>query len=205
MWTDFVNEIFVINLVERKDRWMQINEELRSRHINFRTWFAVKEDDGRQGLLKTMIALFEHCVIAQYNRVCIFEDDARILRPNFNEIMNTCIEQLPQDFHLFYLGGNVWKKPFRKSRNILKTPAIYTSHAIIYNKAAIEYILHELGKNKYNAYDVLLVKTIQELNNCYCAYPLLVSQRNGYSDISKKDINYEKFIEVRYNQKTKGL
>lgn len=205
MWTDFVNEIFVVNLMERTDRWKQINDELRSRHINFRTWFAVKEDDGRQGLLKTMKSLFEHCVTAQYSRVCVFEDDARILRPNFNEIMITCIDQLPKDFDLFYLGGNVWKKPFRKSPNILQTPAIYSSHAIIYNKTAIEYILHELGKNSHKAYDVLLVKTIQQINKCYCAYPLLVSQKNGYSDISKKEIDYEKFIEARYNEKTKGL
>lgn len=205
MWTDFVNEVFVVNLLERKDRWMKVNEHLRKLQINFRTWFAIKDSDGRKGLIRTMISLFEHCVTAGYSRACVFEDDIKILRPNFNEIMELCVQQLPKDFHLFYLGGNVWEKPVRKDRNILKTPAIYSSHAIIYNKPAIEYILHELSKDKYKEYDVLLVKTIQSLNNCYCAYPLLISQQNGYSDIMGKEINYEKFIEARYHEKTKGL
>jgi len=203
MWTDFVDATFVVNLADRKDRLALVNEELAKHSISFVTWTAVKDQDGKKGLRDTMRYLFLHCVEAGYKRVCVFEDDVDILLADFNEIMENCVEQLPKDFHLFYMGGRVVNKPVRISPNILQSTAIYSTHAVIYTKETIQKVLLRLGKNI--PYDDLLVTYVQQLGKTYCAFPLLISQLPGHSDIEKRYIDWTPHLDKKYEKMTKGI
>lgn len=203
MWTDFVDNVFLLNLEERSDRLDASEKELNRFDIPYTRWSAIKDFDGKAGLKLSIVQLFQYCLKNEYKRICVLEDDFSVLRTNFNELMDKCIEQLPEDFHLFYMGGNVWKQPTRKSANILQTPAIYSTHAIIYTKESMEYILKQLDSPL--PYDTILVNSIQKLNKTYCSFPLLISQKNGYSDILKKEVKYDVYIEKRYEEKTKGI
>lgn len=205
MWTEFVDEIFLVNIVDRFDRLVYVEKELGKHDIGFTRWSATKNEDGEKGLRDTMRLLFENCLEMGYERVCVFEDDVKILGSEFNDVMAKCCKQLPDDFDLFYMGGNVHKKPIRFSENLIRTPAIYSSHAIIYSRKAIEFILAQLIFNYKDAYDVILADTIQKRNKCYCSFPLLASQQTGYSDIKKRNVNYEVHIEKKYAEKTSGL
>lgn len=203
MWTDFVDVVFVVNLEQRKDRMNETAKQLDRHRIKFWRWAAVKDDDGERGLRETMHQLLTHSVQSGYKRICVFEDDINILRENFNDLLAAACDQVPKDFHMLYMGGNIFKQPFRKSANIVKVPIIYSTHAIIYSAEAIQYILQKFDVNQ--PYDRMLVNDIQRINKVYCAFPLLVSQRTGYSDIAKKEKDYRGVIESRFAKKTKNI
>lgn len=203
MLNDFVDKVFVINLVEREQRLKDTTGILEYHNIDFTIWPAIKQDDGKFGLRLTMSQLFRYCLEMEYERVCVFEDDIKIVCIDFLPTVEKCLAQLPTAFDLFYFGGNIWKTPTKISENLLFTPCIYSTHAVIYSRDAIQRIINKLHQSK--AYDVILVEGIQKQNMCYCAYPLLISQRSGYSDVENKNINYEVFIEKRYHEKTRGL
>jgi len=198
-----MNNIFLVNLYERADRLEQATAELGAHGVAFKVWQAIKKEDGRMGLILTMKELFIHCLKNDYQRVLVFEDDVKILAPEFATTVANCVQQLPPDFDLFYLGCNLYGEVKKYSQNLLSANGMYSSHAVLYSKKAIRKILRLLNDAKI--YDTMLVNTIQKEDNCYCSFPLLVSQHFGYSDIAKREINYEKFIEKRYAEKTKGL
>lgn len=200
---DFVDEVFVVNLFSRPDRLQSVTKELEKFDIKFHTWAATKSEDGRRGLRMTMVELFLYCIDQNLKRVCVFEDDIKIISENFTELLSDCFEQLPEDFHLFYMGGRLLKPPTKKSKNILQTSIMYATHAVIYSRFAIEYLLKKMEDQR--AYDTIIVGTIQMKNKCYCSYPLLVSQKQGYSDIEKMKVNYEKYIEETFAKKTMGI
>ena len=74
--------VFVINLPERVERKKHVSDTFESFNIPFITWSAIKNEDGKKGLRETMRLLFLHCIAAGYKRVCVFEDDAKIIRQN---------------------------------------------------------------------------------------------------------------------------
>ncbi len=195
---------FIINLPNRPDRLAKIKAQLDKFGIFYYVWAATKNEDGKKGLVETMRELFAHCAGMDYDNVFVFEDDSRILSDEFLEIIYKCVLQLPKDYELFYAGCNLHGKCKRYSENLIEGTGFYSSHAVMYSKAAIFRIL-SLLKNYNCAYDELLVKEIQREGNTFCSFPLLVSQENGYSDIAKRNVNYEKFIEKRYEEKTNGL
>jgi GR25 family glycosyltransferase involved in LPS biosynthesis len=203
MLNDHVDKVFVVNLLERWERMERTAAELSRHGVKYEPWAAIKKNNGEQGLRETMKHLFEHVLYKGYSRVCVFEDDIRILVESFKEQFDDCIANCPADFSLFYLGANLWHKPMRYRKNVLKVTGAYSTHAVIYSREAIEQILSFLHKEK--AYDRILVDHIQPGLNCFCAYPLLITQYNGFSDIAKKEVDYQKFLEQRYWERTKDI
>jgi len=204
MWTDFVDELFIINMQVREDRLKETIAELERHHIKANVFLAQYKRNGVEGLRNTMEYLLQYCIDNRYERVCLFEDDIKIMQPNFNELALYCTMQLPDYFDLFYFGANLWRKPVKFSSNLMVGTSMYSTHAIIYSRKAMEFILAKI-KQLTIPYDALLVDTIQQYGRCFCAYPLLMSQRSGYSDIKKKVVNYDKYIEKRYEERTNGV
>lgn len=166
-------------------------------------WEATKNDNGRLGLIETMKRLFTSFLKTEEMQLFVLEDDFKILTDDYPEIINECIKQLPDDFDLFYAGCNLYGHCSRFSENLLKADGMYSSHAIIYSRKAIEKLLPHLDAAE--TYDVTLVNTIQKDGNSYCSFPLLISQQTGMSDIMNKVVNYEVFLEKRFTEKTKHL
>jgi hypothetical protein len=59
-----------------------------------------------------------------------------------------------------------------------------------------------MNYNKPN--DVLIQEIIQPLGRCYASYPMIFTQRSGYSDIEKKEMNQD-YIVRRFTQQTQKL
>lgn len=194
---------YIINLPNRPDRLQTISQQLQFLGIPFNVWSAIKHENGRLGLTLTMEQLFAHCLKNNYDNVFVFEDDAKILTNEYIEIIDKCIHQLPENYDLLYAGCNLHGKCKRYSENLLIASGMYSSHSILYSRQAIEKILPLL--HTYNTYDKLLVEEIQPYESSFCSYPLLVTQESGYSDIAGKEVNYDRYIEKRYNEKTKGI
>lgn len=193
----------LVSLPEREDRRTKAMEELSFHQIPFYIWMATKDEDGRRGLVKTMRSLLTFCVESDFNNVLIFEDDLKIVNPGIGEIFSDCMDELPENYDLLYLGPNLSIEPKKYSAHLLRGTGMYSTHAVMYSRAAIEFILEVLDENE--AYDITLVKKVQPGMQSYCTFPMLVSQHNTYSDIGKREIDYTKFLEKRFKEKTKDL
>lgn len=198
-----IDATILVNLPRRDDRRIKAMDDLAGHGIPFYLWMATEDKDGKKGLVKTMRSLLTYCIENDFRNVLIFEDDLKILNPYIGQLLNSCIEELPLEYDLLYLGCNMHGTPKRHSKKLLQAVGMYSSHAILYSRSAIEYILELLDDNE--AYDITLVKKVQPGMQCYCVCPMLVSQHNGYSDIEGREVDYTKFLEKRFHEKTRNI
>ena len=222
-WTDYFDEIFLINLPDRPERLADATTELNKYEIPFKVWDAFKDDNGVYGLNFTMQSLFLHCTENKNKRTLVFEDDVQFVNdPSF--FMPKCVEQLqisdngPLPWEMFYLGLNMDNEnnlfPGFVDNNLLAVDFCYATHAVAYTGEAIIKILERLAyqralvskfSSNLKPFDQIINETIGlGIRTRLCTYPLLATQADGYSDIEKKNSTFE-YIEQRYNNSIKHL
>lgn len=205
-WTNWFEQRYLINLPSRIDRLEHASHELSRYDITFKTFHAIKHDNGVEGLRQTMLSLLKTAIDKNWISLLVFEDDVRFVADP-NEFMPACISQLTElpQYDLFYLGANT-HIPFERflSPNVLPLKNAYAMHAVAYSAIGIHKAYRSIKNNPGLPIDVCIEKDVQPDGNCYCAYPLLATQRNNYSDIDKKDVSYD-YIESRFSDNTKGL
>lgn len=196
-------DTLIVSLKEREDRRANVFKEFSAVGVPpvFSVWYATKDEDGRQGLIKTMREIFANRLSSDdQTPLLIFEDDMKIINPGYQKNLAKCLSQLPPDFDLMYLGCNLSGFCIRYSDNLISASGMFSSHAILYSRAAMESILPDL--EGASTYDGALVEGIQQRGKCFCTYPMLVSQTDGYSDIMKKEVRYQRFLEDRFARRT---
>lgn len=187
------DKIILINLPSRPDRLHRATEELlRNGITNFMVFPAIEKEDGAEGLFYTMMAIFEKCAEAGYQKVLMLEDDAKFLmQPAF--IISECLKYLDEriNWDLIHLGPNTqchfgeWK-----TRYLLPLSAGLATHAIVYSAAAIKKIIDMDLVWEGIPFDQLLDSKIQSQGYSYCTYPLLATQYDDYSNIEKTNVTY---------------
>lgn len=201
-WTDFLDAIYCISLPESKERRQLFRDEMKKYDIPFSIWPAIKKDNGAKGLRATFIDIFTIAVQNDFNNVLIFEDDAIVVCPDINEVMNKVINQLPKWYDMVYLGINAFGGfHYFHSENLLKVKAGCTTHAVMYSKKFMEKVLAEPIKAPIDMHFTEFHKD----GRAFATYPLLYSQRTGFSYIENKDVNYSKLIQERFEEKVKQL
>lgn len=203
-WPDKIGQFYIITLEKRKERRANMLHTVDYLGIPYRFWRGVPRLNGAEGLRETMMHLFHYALANDMDYLGVLEDDCEFLY-HPHELINTCLEQLPTDFDLFYLGGNLLSPPVRYSENLLKVQAVYATHSVIYSKKAIEKILPLLG-NSNDPFDILLFKEIQKQGNSYFCYPMLTTQRTGESDIfDPKSVEKNPILRQYYDEKTRSI
>lgn len=120
--------------------------------------------------------------------------------------------------------------PFKRSRfdSLLIVMDVYACHAMIISREGMFQILKAMtAEAKYSLFssspsltddiinelglkyfddsislnDVLIQQKIQPLGKCFATYPMIATQRPGYSDIEKKHMEQD-YILTRFNQQT---
>lgn len=210
---ELFNNIFIINLKERTDRKKYITEHIGKYNINKYDFIdAIKptEEDlikwntnfcnfnknlsykiGSLGCLLSHLEIYKRCVDNNIKNTLIFEDDIAI-KPGFNkDIINKEINKYINDekFGIFYLGCTHTKKPTHIENNIYRCVFSHTTHAYIISLNCMKYILNNI-KNYDREIDMFLADIVQKKFNCYCYYPSVIKQVNGYSDIQNKIVRY---------------
>lgn len=205
MWTDYFKKIYLINLPERTDKRKVASEELARYNIPFEIFPAIKDSNGQYGIFLTMQALFKQLPDNLAPVLC-FEDDVKFVRdPTATTmIMERCVTQLQDvDWDLFYLGPNTHQNfSALLSPNLLPLREAFARHATAYSHAGIQKVL---GLNwDGHSLDIRIRGKIQPDGKCYCSWPFLATQRDGYSDIDKKLVSYS-YIEERFHTHTKHI
>jgi GR25 family glycosyltransferase involved in LPS biosynthesis len=204
MVLDFFDEIVVISLEDRVDRRMFMQQQMEKYGLPYRIFNAIRHPLGVNGLVESMKAVFKECVGKRNLNTLILEDDATFVVDPV-AFLKEAIPQLPKPYDLFFLGLNLLTRPRRISANILKVEDSYSTHAICYSYEGMKFMMERLDEVAVAPYDQIVRTQILCRGRSFCTYPLLATQRPGYSDIENKEIDWGKLMSMTYNIHTKNI
>lgn len=199
-----MKNIFYINLDERDDRRKSCESQFKKLGWSFKRFSAIKHENGAIGCAKSHLKILEQAKKEKLDYVIIFEDDFII--KDFDKL-KTIIKNIIKEktyFDVLKLGGNPYP-PYKKiTKNYVQLTYSQTTHAYMvlnhyydtliknYKESIILLTNYGIGPSGIFACDVWQNLLINKFNHRWLIInPLLISQKQDYSNIEKKDINYE--------------
>jgi len=198
---DDIKHVFYINLEHRNDRKDHIENQLKTIGINsFERFNAIKLTDGRVGCSVSHLKCLKLAKLRGFNHILICEDDTTFLNPQlFVHQLNKFLQTTKNWDVVLFAGNNV--PPYHKvndtcirvSRCQTTTCYLVNAHyfdTLIQNIAdSVSKLIREPNNHCNYAIDRYWFK-LQEIHNWFLIIPLSVIQREDYSDIEKRNINY---------------
>lgn len=200
-WQNKISRIVVLNLPERDDRLLDFAKQAEQYNIPYERISAIKDTQGAKGLRDTMVLLFNDCISMGLENCLVFEDDAEIVAspPVFDDTMNKVVSQLPGNYWMCFLGCQITGSiSHYHSPNVIQATMMFSTHAVLYSLQGMKEIA---GRDFKYPIDNFYVSDIERYGHSYCTYPLLCSQKPGYSDICQNEISWVPFIDAKYQQK----
>jgi GR25 family glycosyltransferase involved in LPS biosynthesis len=211
---DFFGEnIYYINIDERKDRRSLFEVEQQKLGITAKRFSAItpkcsfsmplneqqiKWANGVMGCILSHRGVLE-LAKKENKHLMVLEDDVFFLRENPLENIELALDELPEDFSLFYLGGNICGKMTRVSDHILRLSHSQSTHGYCVNKNFIDKLLEIIPVNQVVPLDLIYTQLVIPNYPCYIIYPLTAIQRASYSSIENQYVDYG-WMQGRYDQ-----
>ena len=183
---------YCISIGKRVDRRTKMSSQMKRKKISPPKYLiSKKDDDPILGCQKAHLNAINTAVSNNFEKILILEDDAKFLRkPN--------IKDLPPDWDILYLGGNITKKYKEEHGSWIRVNSLLT-HAYVVNLKNLK-LISEINKIKNNKFNV---KSIDEYYNlfinpnfkCYMHNPMIMTQDSGKSDITGQENCYYGDIE----------
>ena len=198
-----LENIFYINLKDRGDRKSHVESELNKIGWKYTRFDAVKTKSGRVGCSMSHLKLLKMAKNKKLPYIVIIEDDIQfknieLFKKLFNNFMNSKLE-----YDVFLLDGNLRHPAIKITESIVRVYKSFTTTGYIvkshYYDKMIKNIEESINKlllnenNGYNAIDTYLMK-LQLIDKWYISYPRTVTQNPDWSDIEKKEVNYDKVM-----------
>lgn len=228
---NFFDKIFLINLDSRKDRLQKAINQFNEYKINKSiTRFPAIKLIYENGINDKFLARsgctlshFEICKIAKQENLknyLVLEDDFEFFHnpEKTLSILEKSIADLPNDWDMFYLGGNLTNEygfnPIEKySENLFKLKSCHTTHAMAFNAKFYDKFLDNAPDmnsiidwtNKHEIIDVFLSKNILYKHECFISNELLILQSEGFSDIEKNEYDYRDWLINSFEKYKKSL
>ncbi len=210
MYHNFFDKAYVISLAQNS----QIRQKFynRVKEVNFSMdiewfnsvygktvgapewWLKGRGCLGAWGCFVSHLHLIELAMTEHRRNILIFEDDA-IFENDFVNRLNVALNELPDDWDMFFLGGQYLfketKLPEIISSNICSCFNVNRSHAYAINCKAFRAIYKHLFD--FDSWGIKHVDhrfgALHETGkiNTYAVFPWLVGQDSHFSDISVKD------------------
>lgn len=200
-WINFLDKIYLVNLLKRSDRLLVSAQDCEKYGIPYERFNAIEDEQGARGLRDSMLQIFNEAIEKDYKNILVLEDDFQIIvSPEvFNATMDNVVQQLPENYHLCFLGGQASNRfSHFHSPNLLPVTKYFSTHSVIYSQQGIREIL---ARGMGYPIDNWMVDKIQPLGCCYTVHPLLCSQYPGFSNIGGNVIDWTPFIVPRHEQK----
>ena len=198
---EFFSAIYCINLDTRPDRWSQVQKEFDNVGIKNVIRVSGKifdrfNDNKRNACVGNHLS-HAYCIEMSYNlyhqNCLIFEDDVQFLYDKNTtwDIMRQIIEELPDNWDMLYLGGNMDKyKAYRFSEHLVKVDGILSTHAYSINRNIMQKLIIINKDISILHNDTYYADNIIPKHNVFIVFPMLAGQRTGYSDIENKNVDY---------------
>ena len=198
----YFDKIYCINLDRREDRWKETSEELNKWGLSecVSRYSAIDGNtlsndtvinNGELGILNTHIKIINEAKENNYKNILILEDDIEFTEEieNIDEYMSL----IPSDWDMIYFGGNHNKHMGNNinliNDKIIKLNETYGIHCVAINNSIYDLILEVINR-KSKPIDVYYAD-IQKSYECYGFNPSMALQRESFSDIQNKNVNYK--------------
>lgn len=192
-----VDDIVCINLQYRKNKRSDMRHDAQRKGYPLRFFAAIENKDlPNLGKFESHLRCILNAQKHKFRTVVILEDDAKLIQPRFT------VPPPPLQWDILSMGGNVQSiiedEDTNKS-NIWKRACSLMCHAYIVNSTAYDLILTEGWKvlkkaqaekdSKLNIED-WYCREIHSKLRCYMVTPEYVIQKDGYSDVKRRDVSY---------------
>jgi GR25 family glycosyltransferase involved in LPS biosynthesis len=202
--SDITNVVY-INLDKRTDRKKHIEEQLNMvGFTNFQRFKAIKTTNGAIGCTMSHLKCLENAKANNLSHLLILEDDTLFLDPPiFQQQFNKFLSNHKSWDVVLLAGNNVI--PYTKiDDTCIKVTHCQTTTAYLVNgkyfdtlitnfKTGLNKFIHDNTKGILYAIDKYWL-TLQKRDNWYLIVPIQVIQKEDYSDIEKKVVNYNSLM-----------
>ena len=218
----FFEKIYIINLDERTDRWEKCLDIFKEYELNsyervsgvkiLEEQFPYLDQKSRSqlGCALSFYIILNNAFNNQFENILIFEDDFHFVnnKEKTFDILKTSIENLPNDWDIFYLGANIMydfsNNPisFFKDK-LFRLNSCYCMHSISFSKKAISTFISTFPSEilfikkileDYKAIDIFMAKEFCNKNLCFIPSEMLCSQIPGFSSIENCMTDYSDLI-----------
>jgi hypothetical protein len=174
-----------INLKHRTDKRTYMIKQCKRRKLPIKFYTTELNPNPKRGCLESHIAIIKDAISNGDKVLLALEDDAKILK-SLNHI-----PEPPPDWAMLYLGGTVRSKIERYNQNWFRVTC-FTTHAYLLNLENKQ-LIHDImqAENSSMEIDNFYIKNIHIKYPCYIVYPMMVLQKDDYSDIEKTYVNYD--------------
>jgi len=199
----YFDAIYCINLDRRPDRWSQAEAEFNKFGIlnSIQRFSAIDGNllsnqttllKGELGVLETHISILNKSIEDNVDSILILEDDVNFTSEFLN--LEQYMSAVPSDWDFIYFGGNhTYGQPLQKINDkIVKLNFTVALHCVAIKKRIFKKLLkiltlREHQVDKYYAY-------VHKLTNAYGFYPNMATQKQGFSDIQNRNVNYDVYF-----------
>lgn len=205
--------VYVINLDSRLDRMTEFREGMKSFGLldheideKIKRVSGVVSENGPNAIGCTLshLNIVKNAKAAGYEKILVFEDDAIPYLNGIKQIDSVIKDIKNEDWDIYYLGYNSHQPLDLYCKNSLKAKDLFSTHAIIYKSSFFDKFINDYENGLIEIFDVWLRYSVQTTMKCLASYPMLFIQSTSYSDIEKKNVNYDVQIE-RYKKYTSHL
>jgi GR25 family glycosyltransferase involved in LPS biosynthesis len=201
---EYVKHVLYINLEHRTDRKEHMEKQLDLMGIKAERFNAVKTQHGAIGCSISHLKCLEYAKQQNWSHVMILEDDILFLDPllfitNFNQFIKSNM-----DFDVVLLAGNNIPPYERIANYCVKVKTCQTTTGYIVKshyfdkmiqniREGVTQLIKEPGNRIMYAIDRYWFR-LQMQDKWYLITPLTITQREDYSDIEKRHINYNNMM-----------
>ena len=207
-----ITNIVYINLDSRPDRKIHIEEQL---HIvgfkNVTRFKAIKTTNGAIGCTMSHLKCLENARDQQLSHLLICEDDTLFLKPDvFKQQFNSFLAKHQQSsWDVVLLAGNNVLPYTPIDDTCIKVSHCQTTTAYLVNgryfrilieniRSGLYKFMHDQNNGTLYAIDKYWLH-LQKRDRWFLIIPLTVIQKEGYSDIEHKTVNYSQLM-TKFNK-----
>jgi GR25 family glycosyltransferase involved in LPS biosynthesis len=187
-----------INLDRRPDRWTRVRGRFRQAGVSGVARFAAVDGStvevpegwpyprGAYGCLQSHVKAVEHARTNNWPNILIFEDDV-VFADNFISSLEVCIQALPEDWEMFFLGCSHEGDTVPLDNGLHRLTRSYSTFAYALNASIYDAFIAE-NQKVLQPVDLNNL-TLQQRHLCLAPLPNLVWVESDFSDAQGLPLN----------------
>lgn len=174
------------------DEWTIAEAEFNAVGLKAKPFQALPSELGpHQSFNNSTWAILQQFYDSKDHTLLFLEDDCDFRNLH---LLPQVLRELPKDFDIFYLGANIRdEKPERISQHIYRVRDCWTTHAVVYRKQIVKFILDNHPGESEMMFDTWLSTQLPNWK-AYVCKPFLAYQRPRKSAIWNEVVNYEEIF-----------